>query len=417
MRILFVTWGEVPRMSSVYNGQVVNVIRELKKLNPSFEIKLLAGVPFLHSGMFREKLAYKDQVKKISDAIGAENFIWRSIFVPPVGVSPKRWQLPFFVAFQMRALRRLISNFKPDVLHCRSYVATWVAHKVRNEMGLDFKIVFDARSFMPDECIVTGRWTLNSPDHRFWIETERRLLAKSDVTIAVSGTMKAHFETISVKRCEIIYLNVDCVDVPETPNLTYKPNNPKILAYCGYLGSGGWHDDAELWRLFRSVRIHIPNARLVLITKSSRRNLETILNKPENSDIKDHIQITSAESPADCLTILRTCDIGLLSYRNPVNTQEIKLAHSVFATKTAEYLVAGLPIIVNKYCGGAKDFVMKNDCGVFYDPEIGVTSQDVVKLEKFGHDRDRIRILAIKEFAAHNNATKITNIYREILSD
>jgi glycosyltransferase involved in cell wall biosynthesis len=411
-----VTWGEVPRMSSVYNGQVVNVIRELKKANPAYEIKLLAGVPFIHSGMFREKLQYKHQVRKIRDALGAENFIWRNILVPPVGVSPKRWQLPLFFAFQKRALRKLLSEFKPDILHCRSYVATWIAHELRQTTGQKFKIVFDARSYMPDESVVSGRWALGSADYNFWKNTERALLANSDVTIAVSGPMKKHFDSLDVKRCEIVYLNVDCVEASNS-KLKIGQNASPIFAYCGYLGAGGWHDDAELWKIFTSARLYFAKAKLLLITKSNHRNVEKSLSGSDNTEISPFVEITSSDSPLDSLKLLKDCNFGILSYRKPKNDHEIWLADGVFATKTAEYLVAGLPVIVNKYCGGASDFVIKNDCGICYDPEVGILPLDVIKLKELSCERDRISALAIKEFSAQNNAIKLTHMYKGMMGN
>lgn len=79
--------------------------------------------------------------------------------------------------------------------------------------------------------------------------------------------------------------------------------------------------------------------------------------------------MTSVKTRDELKNILKKQDIGLMSYFIPNNKRELLLARMVLAVKTAEYLVAGLPMICSKYCGGASDLIDLNGLGLSYDPE------------------------------------------------
>src|SRR5690606_13427065 len=159
MNIVFLSWGEVPRLSSVYGGQLVNVVKAVGQQADVQSSRLIAGVPLIHSGMLREKWRYREEINSIQRLLGPNNFIRRRLIVPPVGIYPKESQLKLFKLGQMQSMIALLGKLKPDILHCRSYLATYMAHEWRNASGLKYKILFDTRSYMPDEAIQRSRWT------------------------------------------------------------------------------------------------------------------------------------------------------------------------------------------------------------------------------------------------------------------
>jgi glycosyltransferase involved in cell wall biosynthesis len=56
---------------------------------------------------------------------------------------------------------------------------------------------------------------------------------------------------------------------------------------------------------------------------------------------------------------------------------EKAIANTLFGVKTAEYLAAGIPLLVNRHCGGATELVMRTGVGISYDPVTfeGVTTE------------------------------------------
>lgn len=417
-RVLYLTWGEVPRLSSVYGGQVVEMVSALQRHPRIDHAALIAGFPLVHSGFAREKWRYHRQLAAIRDRIGTANFVTRRIPVPPVGVHPQPWQVPFFTAGQHAFLARQIIGHRADVLQCRSYIAAHLALEVRSRYDLDVKIVFDARSLMPEEGCVTGRWRKDSRGFAFWKRVEKQILAAADAATAVSKPMLDRFVALGVDEATLIYLsaNVEDLDAARIHNTDRLDAGAPVVAYAGYLAEGSWHVPDNLWRAFAEFRRHSPAARLLVITKSDHSALKKSLKKFGMPDMEEAIAFTSAGSPAETVRLLQDADLAVLSYRTPENTLEHDLAESVFATKSAEYLTAGLPLMVNHYCGGARDYVLSHDAGVSYDPETGPTAEQVALLLRQARDRSRISRDAREDFSITNNADRLVTLYEKLLT-
>lgn len=419
MRVMFLTWGEVPRLSSVYGGQVVEVIAALQSQPEIDDVSLVAGYPVIHSGMVREKWRYKDQLKAICDLIGAKNFSTRRIPVPPVGVHPKPWQLPFFTKGHHGFLARKIRTQNIDVVHCRSYVATHFALETRDIFGMDFKVVFDARSLMPEEATITGRWSAADPAFAFWKAREAEMLAQADLAVAVSEPMRVHFERLGAKRTALIYLNVaiNALDLARISDTSRLRAGAPVMAYCGYLDEKTWHHPDNLWRVFQAFQSHSPGAKLLVITKSNHAVLRNSLHACAGEKATAATTFTSCPTPRDTVDLLQNADMAVFSYLNPANVFEEDLSETTFATKTAEYLAVGLPVLVNQYCGGARDYVLSKNAGVAYDPKTLLSANDVERMLTLATDRVRISQDARSDFGLADNAARWCALYTDIMTD
>lgn len=404
-------------MSSVYGGQVVEVVAALQRRVDIEYAGLVAGYPWIHSGLVREKWHYRDQLAAIHNRLGDDGFATRHIPVPPVGVHPKPWQLPLFTSGQEKFLLRRIEHCRANIIQCRSYVATHFALQVRARYNLPVKIVFDARSLMPEEAQLLGRWTEESSAYRFWKKREKEMLASADVSNAVSRPMQERFDQLEARRTALIYLNVEVQNLDQASiadNSRLDAGSP-ILAYAGYLADRSWHQPDNLWRAFSGFHQHCPGARLLLITQSDHNALRASLAAFGRSDLLPAITFTSAASPAETVRLLQGADISILSYRTPQNAFERELAEPVFATKSAEYLAVGLPMLINRYCGGARNYAVSHDAGVAYDPELGPDVQAVHTLLKQARDRLRISRVAQDDFSLNRNAERLIDLYTSLL--
>lgn len=417
MRVMYLTWGEVPRLSSVYGGQVVFLVSALQKQPEIENVTLLSAYPMIHSGMAREKWRYKHQLSAIRDKIGRANFLTRRIPVPPVGVHPKRWQLPFFTTGQHKYLADAIKSRDVDVVQCRSYVATHLALETREMFGLSYKIGFDARSLLPEEGVVSGRWALGDKDFTFWKEREKQMLAEADFSTAVSKPMKAGYERIGARRVDLINLNVSVGNLDEKliADTSRLDKGEPVIAYSGFLSDKTWHKPLDLWRVFDSFRKHCPGAKLLVITKSNPEHLTESLRNTNMAHLLDAIHFTSASSPAEVVNLLHSADLSVLSYFHPQNDFEKALAEPVFGTKSAEYLCVGLPIIVNSYIGGVREYIQELNAGVAYDPANLLSAEDVATLLRQSRDRLSISQSARPDFSIDENAARLVRIYGEVL--
>lgn len=413
---MFLTWGEVPRMSSVYGGQVVEVVAALQAQPSIDHVSLVSGYPVVHSGIVREKWRYKDQLAAIRQRIGADNFSTRRIPVPPVGVHPKPSQLPLFTKGHHGFLASKIRAQNIDVVHCRSYVATHFALETRMRFGLNFKIVFDARSLMPEEATITGRWGVDDPAFAFWKTREAEMLAQVDLTVAVSEPMRIRFERLGAKRTALIHLNVaiNALDMARISDTSRVQAGAPVMAYCGYLGEATWHRPGNLWRVFRSFQVHCPDAKLLVITKSNHAVLRESLRAHGGEEAVAATTFVSAPTPRDTVALLQDADLSVLSYLSPSDAFEEDLSETGFGTKTAEYLAAGLPVLVNRYCGGARDYVLAQNAGVAYDPQTLLSAGDVAQMLSLAWDRVRISQEARSDFGLEDNAARWCTLYGQI---
>ncbi len=418
MKIMFLSWGEVPRLSSVYGGQLVNVVKTVGQHESVEDSYLVAGMPLIHSGLVREKWRYGKEISSIRKLLGSGNFFRRKLIVPPVGIYPTEAQIGMFKLGQTESMIKWLRQRKPDILHCRSYLATYMAHEWRNASGLDFKILFDTRSYMPDEAIQRKRWAEGSPDHQFWRETEARLLRDSDAVNVVSEPMRTRFIGMGAdpSKVHLIHLNVEAPEEEKVQGRgIVRDGNGPLFCYCGYLDYAGWHHPNNVWQLLDSLASLRNDARFLIITKSSHTMLAADLKNNGLGHLREKIVFTSATSPSECVRIMQDCDAGLLSYYTPKTKLEFEMARGVFATKTAEYLFAGIPVLVNKICGGAADFVDEQNVGIAYDEPTSLNAADIDRLLKQRTERERLTALAKDRFDIRQNGQRLISVYRNLL--
>ncbi|WCE68579.1 glycosyltransferase (plasmid) [Sulfitobacter faviae] len=366
--------------------------------------------------MIREKWAYRHHTSAIRSLIGTENYTTRRIPVPPVGVHPTARQLQFFTTAQLGALARQIARTRADVVRCRSYVATHLALLVRQKFALSFKIVFDARSMMPEEGVLTGRWGAYSSDFAFWKAREAQMAAQADLTLSVSEPMRQNFAKIGARHSALSYLNVPLKtpDDSAVSDISRLDAGTPVMAYAGYLADGSWHVPANLWQVFASFQSHIPRAKLLVITKSSHSALTRSLAQSQFSHLQSCVSLTSANSPTEVVQLLAGADLSVLSYRTPENEFETEMSLATFATKTAEYLSVGLPVAVNRYCGGAASYAVGHDAGVAYDPYEGLTAAQANTLMRQARERPRISAAAQKDFNVDENTDRFVQLLKDL---
>jgi len=113
---------------------------------------------------------------------------------------------------------------------------------------------------------------------------------------------------------------------------------------------------------------------------------------------------------------LASCHLGVLSYFNPETKNEKLLSSVVMAVKTAEYLAAGLPILVNKLCGGAAGIVEAHAVGIAYDPDTFAEIDGASFRALLGEEvSERAVSLAGDVFDYRANAERYSELYRSVL--
>lgn len=412
IKVMHLTWGETPRSYGVFGSQVIAQFTATRRAMPQSKFFFVSGLPLLHSGMTREKLRYFDECRKVQDALGDIPFILLPIYAPQNLVNSSLTSFQWFHSLAHWHLTRLIKRFDPDVIHCRSYHAAWAALSVRRRNRMKYSIVFDGRGLFPEEVALKKSYTDHSPSYLYLKSIERELLTECDISIAVSAPMELHYQRLGAKDCKTIYLSADSKELRPLP-LVARAIGAVNFCYVGALSEDTWHKTSELLRLFLRLRELIPKANLTIVTTSDHGAIRKFFSGFSESEV----YITESRALQQLKGYLQQADFGLMSYFEPKTEREMKLADMVLAVKTAEYLCNGLPIIVNRYCGGAASIVKNHDLGLVYDPcELGALSlEDILSRVPDIGRREAIATKARELFDYAEHAHDYACIYARLI--
>lgn len=340
----YITFNDSP--SGIYQSQVIDVVKHLSELGGE-EVKLIAFLPLSN---------FKENKKKIKSQVA-------SATVLPIWAGITRWR-------KVKPLLKLVTK-RSEVAICRGPIATELA------LGAFRKIVYDGRAAVKaevEEFNVTGNKQLGAD----FINAEKVAVLQSDYRIAVSTKLVDYWGR------EFGYKEKKHVVIPCTLTSKASSQLPKKeekeaikLVYSG--GTGPWQSFDLVVKLVREVLRDTDIVSVLFLTK-------------ENDAIND----LKKEYPARCerkwlnhdevFQALSSCDYGIL-IRNQNVTNEV-----ASPVKFAEYLNAGLKVLISENLGDFTEFVKKNDCGIV------VTSAIPLLGKVTDADRGELNALANEHF-------------------
>ncbi|MBP7245980.1 MAG: hypothetical protein KBA99_11835 [Bacteroidia bacterium] len=331
---IYLTYAEPP--SGVFSSQVADVISFLNhKLNA--EIKLVAFIS-LHD--------FSNNRKKIKKELP-------SAIVLPMLPKATYWRLNVIQLWILCFLLR------PTSIIARNVIAANMALKIRNSSAVK-TVCFDGRGAIAAEW---KEYDVNVVDQ--WKQEidqlEQRAVIESDYRIAVTEKLVDYWHK------QYSYASGKHVVIPCTLNSSFLPNIPSdsektqarkniglqahdiVLAYSG--STAGWQSFSTLYNY------------LAPFLKQKSENKVLFLSKPE-----DNIQQLEKEFPGQILQkwvnhhevpmVLSACDMGILIREDSVTNRVAS------PTKFAEYLSAGLQVIITDNIGDYSDFVKEHHCGI-----------------------------------------------------
>ena len=428
MRILYLTFFESVIGNGIYETQVKEVLCRLaKNFGNRISISHFALLPALRIGRRGISIFFLDERREFA-ALNEEylrhGVKFRCIFLPFVTL--RRWgaqlSLPLLalltvIAFPLLAFR--IARERPDILHCRSYMATVIALLIKLVFP-DLRVVFDPRGFWPEEGIVEGRWSETSLTFRLWKRIEKYVISRSDITIALSESFAEHIHNIDPQTpCQVIYTSVDVEKFKLARGLREQRRkqlglcDSKVFVYNGSLGS--WHAPELLARIYGSLRQAAGDAKLLVLTTFGKQKLEAVFQR--NGLHANEFLITVAK-PNEVASYLAAADYGLVPLRDiDRNGPMTVVADTMIGTKVAEYLASGLPIVVNRRVGGIRSLMAESKIGVFFDSdepqEMVSRFKDVVK--NYRSYRTECDYVADRYFSLDQVARSYFTVYKQLV--
>ncbi|MCX8020063.1 MAG: glycosyltransferase [Chitinophagaceae bacterium] len=310
----------------------------------------------------------------------------------------------------------IAKNEKPDLIHCRSYVAAEAGLLISKKLGIPF--LFDMRGFWVDERVDSGQWNLKNPVYRYlyriYKKKEKQFLQQAvhivSLTYAGKNELIQNYQVpeskISVIPCcadpehfnAVKYSNEIKKEVRKKLNI---PFHSPVLSYLGSLG--GWYLTDEMLDFFKVLLQYNPDSVFLFITHNSP---EEILSKARSKGIPEEaIRIQPAHRE----------EVPMYLSVSNWNIFFIKKAYSKIGsspTKMGEVMASGIPVICNDIGDNTK-IIRGEEAGIVVHQLNTESYEEAVrKLTNKIYDSEKIKYLAARFFNLHDGVNSYLKVYQ-----
>lgn len=406
MKIAYIIYNERP-MSGLLRSQVLPILKEMKHKQKNLDIVLIAfWQPLLMFKYISEliqmkkELSYSNiQLINLPLAIPSRHFFFNHYLFKIV----ETWGYLIF---------RLTIDNTYDVIHCRSYFASYIASKLSGIYR--FKLIFDLRSIFPLENIRVDNLQPETKMYHKWLEIEKRTINKSSFSVAVTQPMVKYINNITtMNKGVLIPISVDinkfiyCKKKRNLLRQKYNLVDKYVIVFQGSLGLDySWNNITNYAKYFKAISSYYNDAFFLILTENVNIGIEKVLadfnipktqyliHTPKNRHLPDWLSAADA-------------GINVMS-KGPDSSTRL-------GVKVVEYLSCSLPIIVNKYVGAAAEIANKYDTGVVIDVE-----NKIILEKKMNYLRRNKRVLgsncrtvAENYFSVGSISNKYIDIYNK----
>jgi len=407
MKILYISYDGMT--DPLGQSQVIPYLTGLSALG--YEIELISCEK-------KEKFELHKQV--ISELLKTNKIKWH-----PVSYS----KLPsvFSKQFNLYGIKKkaieICQKSKPDIIHCRSYMAALIGLKMKMRYGAKF--IFDMRGFWADERIDGNIWSLKNSLHKkiytFFKKKELEFLLNADYTISL--TQNAKDEILSWKELkEPIPIEVIpcCADLELFSSNTISSDEKKdaksqlniadnefVISYLGSIGT--WYMLNEMLDFFICLSQKKENAKFLIITPDDPESIYTISDAKKIT--REKLIIVEAKRKQVPL-FLSLSDLAIY-FIKPLYSKKASSP-----TKTAEIMGMGIPIITNTGIGDSDKIIHDSKAGLlinqFNDSEYFRVIDEIDVILK--NDKEKIAKEAGNYFSLSKGVELYARVY-EMLND
>lgn len=367
---------------------------------------------------FEKADSFRQEAEQVRAFCQAHGFKWH-----PLNYTKKPPVLSTFrdVRRMRRLATKLYRQYKFDLVHCRSYIASLTGHWLKKRFGVPF--LFDMRGFWPEERVDGGLWRLGNPLYRgiysYFKKKEKAFLLEADYIVSL--TENGRQELLSRQlRPEPLPIQVIpcCVDLelfdPSQINeqkqqavreALHLPERSFVLSYLGTLGT--WYLLREMLLFFKELLKKKPEALFLFVTREPR---EMILD-----------EAAAAGVPAACLRIVSAgrSEVPLFLSLSQYSIFFIKPAFSKKASspvKQGEIMAMGIPVICNEGIGDTSLVVNQFNSGLVV-AEMNEISFQKVAAEglKRTFKPEKIRAGADSFFSLREGVARYARVYEKVL--
>jgi glycosyltransferase involved in cell wall biosynthesis len=257
--------------------------------------------------------------------------------------------------------RTIVRTRRIQILHARGYVPSLIALGARRVNNAAF--LFDMRGFWVDEKVEAGHWKAGGWLYRIGKWWERRFYAAADAVVSLTEAGARAIPELGVTMAP----GVPVVVIPTCADLERFSPGPKDRDLATRLGvadgpvigcvgtMGNWYLRQEMIDCLGVFATSWPELRLLLVTRDDAVALRTDLERAGVAG--DRLAITRSGFE-DMPQHVRLLDAGLF-FIKPTFAKRASAA-----TKMAEMLGSGVPVVINDGVGDSGTIVRDRRVGV-----------------------------------------------------
>ena len=312
------------------------------------------------------------------------------------------------------ALSKICTENRINRVHAEALYSMRVALLLKERLP-ELKLSFDIHGATPEEEIMGGATQERIDAMEKW---EKRALEQADLNVIVSKAMGTYLRAKYNYTKDNFFVLPCCVAESRFPEEAAKPlfslpENRTIVAYAGTLTT--WQCGEEMIRLFAALHACDSNLHfLLLVPEQDHAKARELM---AQQGLKEEAATLKALPYEEVPAALAQAHAGVLLRRNdPVN-------RVASPTKFAEYLAAGLPVLMTEGIGDYSTFSQEHKVGCVLDEAVlEQGSLDKATLEtilSFLHNcretrsdiRRQCQLLARTHFHWDQNAQQLARMY------
>lgn len=348
--------------------------------------------------------------------LSAKNIVWVRLAyhkTPPV------LSTAVDVIFGIWHARRICRRRGVKILHARSYVPALIALGARGASGAAF--LFDMRGFWVDEKVEAGHWKKGGWLYRVGKWWERRFYREADAVVSLTSAGARAIPALGVEMKAGAPVEV----IPTCADLQRFSPGPKDAQLMRDLNVGGapvigcvgtlhnWYMRSEMIEGLGCLARANDRLKILIVT---RDNHEALRRDLRNAGVSpERLAITRTDF-SDMPRYVRLFDAGLFFIKPSFSKR------ASAATKLAEFLGCGVPVIINDGVGDSGAIVRDAGVGVVLpaNPVVASLKEAAPKLWSIISDPGtaaRCRAVASELFDLDAGVDRYRRLYRQILPE
>ncbi len=360
-----------------------------------------------------ERLSAGNELKLLQTGLASCGVKWRYLtYHQRPAIAATCWDI---IRGVLAGLRLTVCH-RIRLIHARSYIAALIGLVLSILPGRRF--LFDMRGFWADERVEGGLWPAGGMVFRIFKTLEQSFLKRADAVVVLSRQGAGIVERWLKDRNPRPPLAVipTCVDLELFRPADRLPD-PRVsgglrLIYLGSLGT--WYLIEEMLSFYAALWSRVPGSRFRVLTPSDPAVLEQAM-AGLGLTAEAAGNITVGSLPYQRVPeALREADCSIFFIRPTFSKQ------ASCATKFAESLACGLPVVINAGVGDHDRQVREAGVGVVLDkldrPQYDKGVEELINLLKDGSLASRCRETASGEFSLEGAVRSYLELYRGMFS-